>query len=225
MEVKICNICNIEKTIVDFHKRKDSKDGCRNECKKCTRLKINNYRLNNTKKVNQWNRETYYRNITKHRETKKKYRENNKETLKVYEKKYRENNKEKIKKYYKDNKEILIKKALERVRVRRKNDVIFRIKLSLRARLSGFLKQNEITKKNKTLELVGCNPKELKEHLEKKFVDGMCWENYGIHGWHVDHIIPLSSAKTEEEIYKLCHYTNLQPLWATDNLRKSNKIL
>jgi hypothetical protein len=53
----------------------------------------------------------------------------------------------------------------------------------------------------------------------------MNWENYGQFGWHVDHIIPLSSAKTEEEIYKLSHYTNLQPLWAQDNLKKGNKIL
>jgi len=53
----------------------------------------------------------------------------------------------------------------------------------------------------------------------------MSWENYGRNGWHVDHIIPLSSAKTEEEIYKLCHYTNLQPLWEVDNIKKGNKII
>jgi hypothetical protein len=223
MEVKICNVCNIEKKILEFHRRKDSKDGLRNECKNCTRLRINNYRQKNTNKVNQWNRETYYRNITKHRETKKKYREINKEALKVKEKIYRDNNKEKINKYYYDNRKTLVKKALDRIQTRRKNDIMFRIKLSLRARVYSFLKKNEITKKNRTFELVGCNPNELKEFLEKKFVDGMSWENYG--KWHIDHITPLSSAKTEEEIYKLCHYTNLQPLWATDNLRKSNKIL
>jgi hypothetical protein len=223
MEVKICNVCNIEKKILEFHRRKDSKDGLRNECKNCTRLRINNYRQKNNNKVNQWNRETYYRNITKHRETKKKYREINKEALKVKEKIYRDNNKEKINKYYYDNRKTLVKKALDRIQTRRKNDIMFRIKLSLRARVYSFLKKNEITKKNRTFELVGCNPNELKEFLEKKFVDGMSWENYG--KWHIDHIIPLSSAKTEEEIYKLCHYTNLQPLWATDNLRKSNKIL
>jgi 5-methylcytosine-specific restriction endonuclease McrA len=71
--------------------------------------------------------------------------------------------------------------------------------------------------------LVGITPKELKEHLEKQFFQGMSWGNYG--EWHIDHIIPLSSAKTEDEIYKLCHYTNLQPLWAEDNLRKGNKLI
>ena len=53
----------------------------------------------------------------------------------------------------------------------------------------------------------------------------MCWDNYGKFGWHIDHIIPLSSASSEEEIFKLCHYTNLQPLWAFDNLSKGNKII
>jgi hypothetical protein len=53
----------------------------------------------------------------------------------------------------------------------------------------------------------------------------MSWDNYGFYGWHIDHVIPLSSAKTEEEVYKLCHYTNLQPLWAEDNLKKGSKII
>jgi hypothetical protein len=59
--------------------------------------------------------------------------------------------------------------------------------------------------------------------MENKFTEGMSWDNQG--KWHIDHIIPLSSANSEEEIYKLFHYTNLQPLWAKDNLSKHNKIL
>ena len=53
----------------------------------------------------------------------------------------------------------------------------------------------------------------------------MAWENYGYYGWHIDHIIPLSSAKTEEELYKLSHFTNLQPMGASDNRKKGAKIL
>jgi hypothetical protein len=63
----------------------------------------------------------------------------------------------------------------------------------------------------------------LKQHLENQFQSGMNWKTYGKYGWHIDHIIPLSSAKTEKELYKLCHYTNLQPLWAKDNLIKGNR--
>jgi hypothetical protein len=65
----------------------------------------------------------------------------------------------------------------------------------------------------------------LKKYIESKFKEGMSWDNYGVYGWHLDHIIPLSSAKNEEELKSLCHYTNLQPLWAFDNLSKFNKII
>ena len=82
----------------------------------------------------------------------------------------------------------------------------------------------KITKTNKTFDIIGCAPQFLKEYLEKQFSEGMSWDNYGFYGWHIDHKIPLSSADNEEDIYKLCNYTNLQPLWATDNLKKSNKI-
>ena len=78
-------------------------------------------------------------------------------------------------------------------------------------------------KNKKTEEILGCDFVFIKNYLESKFIDGMSWDNYG--KWHVDHIIPLSSAKTEEDVYKLCHYTNLQPLWCEENLKKGTKIL
>ena len=63
----------------------------------------------------------------------------------------------------------------------------------------------------------------LEDYNMKKCSKCDSWDNYG--KWHIDHIIPLSSANNEDEVYKLCHHTNLQPLWAEDNLRKSNKII
>ena len=75
------------------------------------------------------------------------------------------------------------------------------------------------------MDIVGCSPTELREHIEKQFTDGMSWDNYGTYGWHLDHIIPLSTAETREDVFKLNHYTNLQPLWATDNLKKGKKII
>ena len=73
--------------------------------------------------------------------------------------------------------------------------------------------------------MVGMSSIEFKANLEKQFKDGMSWENYGYRGWHIDHIIPISSANNEEELIKLCHYTNLQPLWAVDNFKKGSKII
>ena len=141
--------------------------------------------------------------------------------------------KEKSRNYYYNNKEKNQTKILERNRLWRKNnpsyttdrkksDPAFKLIKNLRRRLNRFINFTYITKRNTTINLVGCSPKELKLFLENKFADNMSWENYG--EWHIDHIIPLSSAKTEEDLYKLSHYTNLQPLWAKDNLSKSNKL-
>ena len=81
--------------------------------------------------------------------------------------------------------------------------------------------------KNKTSFQLGCTIPELKFYLEGKFQDGMSWSNWTYNGWHLDHIIPLSffNLSKEDEFKKACHYTNLQPLWAKDNIRKSDKLV
>jgi len=113
-------------------------------------------------------------------------------------------------------------KTLTRKKNRLKIDIKYRMSENIRRRINAAFKGNN--KSKSTINMLGCSIDSLKRHLSKKFKIGMSWDNYGIHGWHIDHIIPLSSAKTIEDIEKLCHYTNLQPLWAKDNLQKSNKI-
>jgi hypothetical protein len=137
---------------------------------------------------------------------------------------------EKLKKFYNDNPEKRKEyrknyksRKHEQRKERRNSDPVFNLINRVRCRIWKYLTILNISKKNKTFEIVGCTPEFLKEHLEKQFVDGMTWENRN--EWHIDHITPLSSAKTEEELYKLCHYTNLQPLWAEENLKKGNKII
>jgi hypothetical protein len=105
-----------------------------------------------------------------------------------------------------------------------KNDPVFRITSNLRSRLIISIKDNK--KSDHSLNLIGCTPNELKRHIEKQFTIGMNWDNYGYYGWQIDHIIPCSSfdlSKPEEQ-KKCFHYTNLQPLWAEQNLSKSDKI-
>ncbi len=92
----------------------------------------------------------------------------------------------------------------------------------MRNRLNNFFKYKEKTKSKKTIELIGCSWEELKIHIENQFVDGMNWDRRN--ELHFDHIVPLASAKNEEELIKLCNYKNLQPLWAVDNLKKGAKI-
>lgn len=128
-------------------------------------------------------------------------------------------NPDKRKKYRENYK----KRKHQQRKERRENDPLYHIAEKVRTRLWKYLKIFKIKKNNRTFDIVGCTPEFLKEHLEKQFSDGMSWENRS--EWHIDHIIPLSSASSEEELYKLCHYTNLQPLWAEENLKKSNKIL
>jgi len=81
-------------------------------------------------------------------------------------------------------------------------------------------------KKSHSEKYLGCSFEELKQHFEKQFTLNMTWDNYGMYGWHIDHIVPLSAfdLSVESNLYKAWHYTNLQPLWSTDNLRKGKKV-
>jgi hypothetical protein len=92
---------------------------------------------------------------------------------------------------------------------------------NVRNRLMRFLKKRKINKNNSAVASIGLRPDELRQYIESKFKPGMTWDNYG--KWHVDHIIPISSAANETEAMKLNHYSNLQPLWASENLKKSNR--
>jgi hypothetical protein len=96
---------------------------------------------------------------------------------------------------------------------------------TMRSRLNEYLKQRGYKKDRRTFNVIGCSPDDLRNHIESQFVEGMSWENYSHTTWHIDHIIPISSANNQEEIYKLSHYTNLRPLWAKENYEKSNKII
>ena len=107
---------------------------------------------------------------------------------------------------------------------RRKEDMFFKIKGNMSGRLSDLINKRNLG--TTTLELIGCNRETFISHIETQFTEGMTWENYGLKGWHVDHILPLSSfyLTMEDEVKKACHYTNLQPLWWQDNLEKGNKV-
>ena len=144
----------------------------------------------------------------------KKWGEENKE----YHKKWREENKEYNKKYYEKNKE----RIREYQKNRLKTDSLFKLSYNLRRRTYKAFKAKRWLKNSSNIKMLGCDLQTANEHIEKQFKGGMTWDNHG--DWHIDHIIPLASANTKEELMKLCHYTNLQPLWAEENLSKSNKF-
>lgn len=108
------------------------------------------------------------------------------------------------------------------VRNRMKSDHLFRLTYTVRNRIFLACRDRRITKGTKTSELIGCDWSTLQGHIESQFLPGMSWENRS--SWHIDHKIPLSSAKSDVEMFSLCHYTNLQPLWAVDNIKKGAKL-
>jgi hypothetical protein len=107
---------------------------------------------------------------------------------------------------------------------RMKRDITFKILHRLRTRILLVLHGKK--KAESSMNLLGCTAEHFKKHLESQFKDDMSWENYGIKGWHIDHIKPCSSFDLSiiEEQKECFHYTNLQPLWWHENLAKSNKI-
>lgn len=108
-------------------------------------------------------------------------------------------------------------------RERRSSDALFALKLRVRERTGKAFFNQGFKKHSKTAAMLGCSWKFLQGHIEQQFVEGMNWDNRA--EWHIDHIVPLASAETEERLIELCHYTNLQPLWAHDNLSKGSKVL
>jgi len=214
METKKCSKCCIVKEVCEFHKHSTSKLGVRGVCKMCRLLE---------KEKNKLYREKNKENIKIKNNL---WLENNPNYMKEYHKKYNIKNREKInqklKKWRYENSEDLLPKLRIIKKEKYDNDLNFKLKHLLRARINKIIKY----KRNKSsIEILGCNIDDFKKYIENNFKNGMTWDNYGYYGWHIDHIIPLSSATSDEDLIKLCHFTNLQPLWALDNQKKSNKII
>jgi len=154
------------------------------------------------------------------------YYQKNKESILSKLREYYQKNKEKLKYCnkinYINNKKRVIDWSRNYISKKRKENSLFYLSEKIRRLILHSLTNNGFTKKSRSYEILGCSFDYFKNHIESKFTDGMTWENRS--KWHIDHIIPISSAKTEAEILKLNHYTNLQPLWAADNIRKGNKM-
>ena len=132
-------------------------------------------------------------------------------------------NKEKSKEYKDDNKEKINAYRREYLKKRTSNEPLFKLRRNIGSLIYTSIKRGGYNKKSKSYEILGCSFKDFKIYLEKQFSKGMSWKNSG--EWHLDHIYPVSLAKDEEELIKLNHYTNFQPLWAIDNIKKGNKII
>jgi hypothetical protein len=185
------------------------------------------YYFKNKKRCLLWAKKWREKNKERYKKVKKEYYQNNKEKVDLSNKIWKEKNKEKYKKnakkYYQKNKTIIIKNNTKRKKIRLKTDLNFKLITNLRRRILHALKGN--SKSNKTITLLGIpNIEFLWNHLEKSFKPGMTRKNHG--KWHIDHIKPCASFDlTKPSEQRECfHYTNLQPLWASENLSKGNRI-
>lgn len=236
--MKKCNLCDLEKELINFKKDKRRSDGCTNTCKSCIRLKSSEY-YHRTKdirreKINENSRRSHHKNKTKENLKSKEYRLRNPEKIKSYNENYRHINKEKVNKLSRDyrvnNLDQMRLYQKQYLKDRLRSDILFKLSHYTRGIIRKSLKRNGYSKTSKTHFILGCSFDEFKFHLESKFEIWMSWENYGLYngqlnyGWDIDHIIPLSSAKTEQQVVDLNHYTNLQPLCSKINryVKKDN---
>ena len=148
----------------------------------------------------------------------KLYRSKNKHKIDEYNKNWRSKNKEYICKYNKSRRE----ETNEWFRNKRQTDELFKLKRIISNRIYKAI-NNRFKEKSNSLNYLGCDIIFYRDYISKLFVDGMSWDNHG--EWHIDHIIPLASAETNEELISLFNYKNTQPLWAEDNIKKRDKVL
>jgi len=216
---KICSKCNVNKDLQEFYVSIDKRiSSCkvgeikhRASCKSC-----------DIKRRTVWKAKNYERELTKGRA-----RKQDPAKAKIARDKLKEKNPDyhakAARKYYLKNKEAILKKNRKKDKERRANDPIYKVRRATSNLISSTIRKGGFRKTSKSAEILGCDWLTFRKYLEDQFAEGMTWGNYGFYGWHIDHKIPAASAATIEELEKLNHYTNFQPLWAKDNLRKSSK--
>ena len=240
METKVCIKCNIEKKSNSDNFPKGPKGvGLKSRCKICT----SKYNTEYLKEYYKKNKKLYSKKQKKYSKEKKKsmeylkdkkkyhseYWKNNKESLKERRKEYYKENREALlegnRRWYENNRESIKKQQNSYHKKRRKSDPLFRLSGSIRKTISESLREKGYTKKSKAYIILGCTFESFKDYVESNWEDWMNWDNYGKYngeenyGWDLDHIVPLSSAKCEEDIIKLNHHTNIQPLCSYVNRR------
>lgn len=223
MQTKVCINCSLEKNINEFYYLK-SRNKHQNKCKECVKKQARKYQQDNFEKIKKYKKEYFkkYRekNIEYIKEKNKKYRENHKEEAKEYSKKYRTNNREYFREYSRNH---VRKRKNKKIKTEEEKKLI-KLKKQIRCLISKSFSRKKFIKKDNTEKIIGCNFEKLNEHLLNTFKNNYGYEWDTIEKVHIDHIIPLAIAKTEEEVFKLCHYTNLQLLKAEDNMSKSSKL-
>ena len=211
--LKRCSKCKIEKSLDCFAKDKYAKDSLTYSCRECRNIKTNEW--NKAHKEIQYVKNLQWRKDNPERwaKLKKKDYEKHKGKRIATNKKWVKNNSEEVRikyKYWQRKKE--------------RTDLNYKLRRRLRTRLYIAIKNKQ--KVGSAISDLGCSIPEFKEYLQSKFKEGMTWNNHSRYGWHIDHIKPLDSFDLTDrtQLLEAIHYSNLQPLWATENLQKAAKL-
>jgi hypothetical protein len=198
IEMKHCPRCDSWKTLSEYNKQSSSWDKLARMCRKC-----------------------YCEYKTNKRKNDEKYKQSDILYKQKYEKSGRRKEVSKIR--YEEKKDELLKKNIAYNNKKYNTDPYFKVVCCMRSRISKLFKQKNADKYNKFYNYLGCSKQDFILYFQAKFKEGMTWENHG--EWHIDHIKPCASFNLlhEEEQKKCFHYTNLQPLWASENLSKGCK--
>lgn len=219
-DMKRCSHCKSEKPETEFGKDKSRRDGLNHSCLACCRKASAKIRERNPEKARKASRECV-----------KRRRDANPEAARAYHRKWyasQKNNPEFIEqrrlsasKCYYANREARVTRQTARMKRKLSTDPALRLEMNLRTRISGLLRYKG-RGSARTLELLGCSIGRLMEYLKAHFKPGMTFDNYGREGWHVDHIKPckLFDLSDPEQQKQCFNWLNLQPLWATENLKK-----
>ena len=238
--MKKCKNCLTEKDVNDFHKKQSKCKECFKEFYRENKEKIleqaNSYYHSNKEVARLKRREYYHNNIDILRPKMNEWKKNNKELIKQINKDWYEENKEKItkkrKEDYINNYESIRDYYNEYYRNKRKYDPIFKLKGNISSLIRETFKSRGFRKcDTQTIKILGCSIDEFRIHLESQFKSWMNWDNHGKYngdfdyGWDIDHIIPICTAKSLDDVINLNHYSNLQPLCSKINREmKSGKI-
>lgn len=227
-----CKICEREKKIKyresnkELFKQKRHEQYLKNKEHEDARNK--KYNQKHKEKLQKYAKEFYKENSEYYKNLNHDWYIKNKEKYDANKKIYYKNNKEKIlarqKEYKIKFKSEIAKRLRNRHHERKREDVIYALKIIVRQVIRDSLRRKKYKKCDKTFVILGCDINFFKNYIESKFDKNMSWENYGSYWWF-DHIVPLDSAITQEDVIKLNHYTNFQPLFWRDNIIKSNKII
>lgn len=237
---KTCTKCKIKKTHEDFYRDVAHSGRLQSLCKKCSHENKKKWTKRNPEKVREYSKNYYHKDTEAAKKKVKDWQKANPHKIREYNKKWKDNNRDLVSQYKID----WVKKNPEKVKnskkkwrhnnpeygknwdkMRRNSDSSYKLIKNIRTRLHLALKNN--SKKSSTLSYLCCTIEQFKQHLESQFKEGMSWDNYGnkSENWSIDHIIPCAvfDHSDEEQIKKCWHYTNMQPMWHIENMRKGKK--